>query len=235
MDIILKNIKNDHKYKCEKLGVDSDEWKTIRDFFNRTTANSTKWEYSPGFNVYKIMETSPSKQLEEKRNNLMLFHGTNIKGVEGILKEGYKNSKIGWFGKGVYMTDCPNTAWNYSNGKSMAVTSGNAATFFSSFDENTYIFVNEILDSGSLKIIKHSKNSNNERMFDRDFKPKHMFERHVFGVSQKLTEKDFKKDDLGRKYRNVAIKNGSEVDEYVADESIVLPRYLIVRCAAKYF
>ena len=35
------------------------------------------------------METSPVKTLKEKRNNLMLFHGTNVKGEKGILSEGF--------------------------------------------------------------------------------------------------------------------------------------------------
>ena len=224
--MILKNIKNDHKYKCEKLGVDSDELKTVRDFFNTTTANSTKRDNSPGFNVYKVMETDPSKQLEEKSNNLMLFHGTNSKGVEGILTEGYKNSKKGCFGKGVYMTDCSDTAGKYCISKSKTDSSGTAELF----DKNIYIFVNEVLESGSLKIIKHSKI---EMKFERYFKPKHSFEKHVYEGSQKLTEKNFKEDDLGRKYRNIAVKNESELDEYVADENLVVPRYIIVISAAK--
>ena len=134
MNKILKNMKNDHKYKCEKLGVDSDELKIVRDFINTTTANSTKWGYLPSFNVYKIIETDPSKQLEEKRNNLMLFHGTNSKGVEGILTEGYKNSKKGWFGKGVHMTDCSNIAWGYCIDRSKNNFSGTAALLCSSFN-----------------------------------------------------------------------------------------------------
>ena len=47
----------------------------------------------------------------------------------------------------------------------------------------------------------------------------------MYEGSQKLTEKDFKKDALGRKYRSVAV---SGEDVYLADESLVVPRYLIV-------
>ena len=225
MNFILSNSKNDHKYKCEKLGCDSGEFKIVSDFFNKTTTNSINWGLSLKFNVYKIMETNPSKELKEKRNNLMLFHGTNSKGVEGILTDGFKNSEKGFFGKGVYMTDCSYIARTYCNYKSMTDCSGTAALHCNRFDENRYIFVNEVLESNSLKIIKHSKD---EMLFDRDFKPENPFEKHVYEGSQNLTEKDYKEDDLGRKYRNVVVKNESEFDEYVADEIFVLPRYIIV-------
>ena len=64
----------------------------------------------------------------------MLYHGTSQKGVTGILKEGFRNSEKGWFGKGVYMTDCSHTALKYF---SMA----------EKYSYNRYIFVNEVLES----------------------------------------------------------------------------------------
>ena len=63
-----------------------------------------------------MSETAPTSSVNEKRNNLMLFHGTNDKGVESILKKGFKYSEKSWFGKGVYMTDCSTVAVSYSRG-----------------------------------------------------------------------------------------------------------------------
>ena len=227
MNILTNNTEKGYQYKCEKLDCDSVEHKIVKDFFDITTTTSTSYRQKfleiASFDVYKIIESNPTKMLKEKRNNLMLFQGTNSKGVEGILTEGFKNSTKGWFGKGVYMTDYSYTANSYCSWDIyMTDCSGTAAVHCGSFNENNYIFVNEVLESDSLKTIKHSRN---EDMFDCDFKPENPFERHIFQESQKLNENDFKKDTLGRKYRNVAV---SVEDKYLADESLVVPRYLIV-------
>ena len=231
MNILTNKTEKSYKYKCEKLDCDSVEYKIVKDFYDKTTVSkklSSRYlqiypQPTDGFNVYKIIESNKTKMFKEKRNNLMLFHGTNSKGVEGILTEGFKNSTKGWFGKGVYMTDCSSIARSYCSWDIyMTDCSGTAAVHCGSFNENNYIFVNEVLESDSLMTIKHNRN---EDMFDRDFKPENPFERHIFQESQKLNENDFKKDTLGRKYRNVAV---SGEDEYLADESLVVLRYLIV-------
>lgn len=64
--------------------------------------------------MYKIIEDHPTKSSYGKRNNLMLFRGTEEKYVEGILKEGFENTHQEWFGKGVYMTDCSSTPTKYT-------------------------------------------------------------------------------------------------------------------------
>ena len=218
MNILTNNTKKGYKYKCKKLDCDSAEHKIVKNFYNKTTVTKKscqKYHLPAGFNVYKIVENNPKTNLKEKRNNLMLFHGTNSIGVERILKEGFKNSTKGWFGKAVYMTDCSYTAHHYSNKKCK--------------DGNDYLFVNEVFDSDSPEIIQHGRY--HEYMFgaiDCDFKPKHPFEKHVYEGSQQLTEKDYKKDEQGRKYRNIEVKGISEEDEFVADESIVIPRFIIV-------
>ena len=92
----------------------------------------------------------------------MLFHGTSEKGATGILKEGFRNSEKGWFGKGVYMTDCSCTAFNYA---SMAEDNSNIR----------YIFVNEVLVSEKMQIFEFDQNYAKEV----STKPKHPFEKHV--------------------------------------------------------
>ena len=162
-----------------------------------------------------LKEALNFKALKEKQSNLMLFHGTNSIGAKGILTEGFKNSTKGKFGKGVYMTDCSYTAWTYSINKSK--------------DGCNYMFVNEVLKSDNLQTFNYGEYSNMSGVLrHHDNKPKHQFEKHIFEGSQKLTEKDYKKDDQGRKYRNIKVSIKSQNDLYLADESLVIPRYLII-------
>ena len=213
------NTGKEHKNKCRKLRCDSKEHKIVKDFYDKTTVSeklsSSYLKNHPQptdcIYVYTIMESNKTKMLKEKRNNLMLFHGTNSIGVEGILTEGFKNSTKGWFGKGVYMTDCQNIARFYSGTECK--------------DDCVYMFVNEVLKSDNLKTFRRCKSS---LMGDHDNKPDYQFEKHTLKWSQKLTEKDYKEDSLGRKYRNIKVNKISQYDQYLADESLVIPRYLIV-------
>ena len=66
-------------------------------------------------------------------------------------------------------------------------------------------------------------------------KPKHSFEKHFFEGSHQPTIKDYKEDTLGRKYRNIEVKGISKKDEYLADESLVIPRHLIVTSGLQIF
>ena len=137
------------KYDLEKLDCASDEFILVKGFFEITYENrysklinkcASCSEYSDHilkiFHIYKVNENNPIKAVNEKRNNLMLFHGTNKKGVTGILKEGFKNSKRGWFGQGVYMSDCSNIARTYSEQYNR-----------DGGDSSHYMFVNEVLGS----------------------------------------------------------------------------------------
>ena len=209
MDIFTSSTDKDCKYKCEKLGCNSEEHKIVKNFYDKTTVTGTgyhnKYPQPAGFNVYKIIETNVTKTLKEKRSNLMLFHGTSERAARGILTSGFKNSEKGWFGKGVYMTDCSNTARYYSKGM-----------YKDGFD---YVFVNEVVKSQYLQTFRHGKY---HVMSDCYTKPNHPFEKHVFEGSQKLTEAEYKEDAFGRKYRNVSLIGGaSELDEYVADQSFL--------------
>ena len=51
------------------------------------------------FQIFKVIENNPVETLNEKRNNLMLFHGTKEQSVNNILKNGFKDSEKGWYGK----------------------------------------------------------------------------------------------------------------------------------------
>ena len=78
----VKTNTNTYKYKCEKLNCDLDEYKFVKSFYETYNIISTA---SDNIKVYKILENKPTNILEEKRNNLMLFHGTSETNVDGIL------------------------------------------------------------------------------------------------------------------------------------------------------
>ena len=139
----------------------------------------------------------------------MLYHGTSRKGVTGILKEGFRNSEKGWFGKGVYMTDCSEIALSYSFNNDMN----------SSY---RYFFINEVLKSE-----KHQKFKINLKDFkDASTKPEHQYKKYTNMSSAQLTKKHYIVDYEGRKYFKTNEDN--IFDEYIAEASVVIPRYLIV-------
>ena len=63
--------------------------------------------------------------------------------------------------------------------------------------------------------------------YDEDTKPENPFKKHVYRHDQQLVEEDYKKDSIGRKYRNVSHNWMSALDEYLADETLIVPSYLI--------
>ena len=213
------------KYDLEELDSTTDEFMFLKEFFDTTygtdlinktsVCSETYFQIMDNFHIYKVNENKPIKALNEKRNNIMLFHGTNWKSVIGILKEGFKNSKCGWFGKAVYMTDCSNTAKGYST--PLQPDDPDKCCMF--------MFVNEVLGSDKLEVFEYDRITNRN---DVDTELTNPFEKHMCKLSRKLIEDNYKKDLLGRKYRNVVVDINSYKDEYVADESVTIPSYLIV-------
>ena len=132
--------------------------------------------------------------------------------MNGILENGYRNSEKGWFGAGVYMTDCFNTANTYTVDKK-----GSPSKY-------RCVFVNEVLESKMMQKIVFDKDVYGKDT-DTDF---YQFHQHTLQSSPQPTEKDYKKDSLGRRYRNVAVDKISAMDEYVARARVTIPRYLVV-------
>ena len=100
----------------------------------------------------------------------MLFHGTIQKRVIGILKHGSKNSKKGWFGKVVYMTDCSGIASDYSFRADL------------NSSDRYFIFVNEVLESEKLQTFTFDYDEVCERG-EVITQPKHQFEKHIYRSS----------------------------------------------------
>ena len=95
------DTKKNYKYDVISLSTESEEFKRVREFFDdcRYTENSFDKLSVQNFQVFKVIENNPVETLNEKRNNLMLFHGTKEHRVNKILKNGFKNSEKGWYGK----------------------------------------------------------------------------------------------------------------------------------------
>ena len=99
------------------------------------------------------------------------------------------------------------------------------------YHDYVYVLVNEVL--GSEKLQKkpqefvYEDESEDKEPQDHDAEPDHPFVKQVYDEELQAAEEDYRKDALGRRYRNVDHDDESELDEFVADENIVIPRYLI--------
>ena len=111
------------------------------------------------------------------------------------------------------MSDCSDTAYIYS-----------VPDYYINDKFRVFIFVNEVLGSNELKTFKYS--SYNEIRREKK-PPKSPFCKHMFQKSEHIAKKRFKQDASGRLYRNKEVSKLSIMDEYVADQSLVKPRYLI--------
>ena len=200
-----------YKYDYEKLDPASEEF----NFLNETFMSTFLFKGNTGTEVahiYKVNERNIVKTAVKPVSNLMLYHGTSEKGATGILKEGFRNSEKGWFGKGVYMTDCSDTAIDYS--KNLDVNA-----------HNFYIFVNEVLESETLQTFTFDYDVVCERG-DVNTQPKHYFEKYFCNWSRQPTKEDYIIDFEGRRYVNTPKRSLN--DEYIAEASFTIPRYLIV-------
>ena len=208
MDVLTNSTNESFKYNHEILTSCLDEYKLVKNFFEKNYRSGTSLS---DFKVYRIFENNPESTVANKlRNNLMLMHGTKEKNVEGILKIGFINSKEGKFGQGVYMTDCSNVSLHRClDGEDKG--------------DYKYIFVNEVLESEKMQTL----DSNYFVIKKVDTKPEHQFQKHEMFGSKQLSENDYKVDAQGRRYRNVPHNRYSSKNEYLADESITIPRYLI--------
>ena len=204
-------------YHLKKLDTTSYEYNLVKEFYDMTYDKSKirKDVKVLQFQVCKVIENKPMEGEGRKRNNLMLFHGTTINGAIGVLNEGFKNSKQGWHGSGVYMTECSYIAYGYSTNIIYLDRS------------DSFIFVNEVLESEKLQTYVYN---NTLDMRDNDRPLSNSFNKHVHKKSPqiKITEENYKKDLYGRQYRNVAINSKSRLDEFVAEGSVTIPRYLII-------
>ena len=213
------------KYEVRKLDNTSEEFTFIENFVHATAPKTPtkRIQHHAKLRVHQIYKIDENSEIEAARDaesgNLMLFHGTDKDGVYGVLKEGFENSPSGWFGEGVYMTDSSNMAYSYGWDKSLY-----------QHKSYVYFFVNEVYGSEGLQTIEHDYFYGLGRVATEIVHP---FCKHIVRYTpQPDDESDYRVDGQGRKYRNALhvrknlLKN-SAFDEYVADESVVVPRYLV--------
>ena len=81
-----------------------------------------------------------------------------------------------------------------------------------------------MLDSEKLKVIKFKTIFGNGDTSEELYQ----FHKHHNIKSQQPSEKDYKKDSLGRRYISFPFIGDHIFDEYVARDSVTIPRYLIV-------
>ena len=205
------NIKTDKsfKYDYEKLDPASEEFTFLKKTIMTTSFLMMGYIKAKRFHIYKVNERNLVKTAVKQINNLMLYHGTSQKGATGILKEGFRNSEKGWFGKGVYMTDCSETALSYSL----------SADYDCSI---SFIFVNEVLKSEKMQTFEYYLTN----IKHISTKPNNLFEKHIPKSRLRPTEIDYMVDFKGRRYVKTQVEYMH--DKYIAEASISIPRYLIV-------
>ena len=198
------------KYGYKKLNFASKEFKFLKKIFDATSNGLICDNNFKTIQAYKVIDNnSPVKTVEEKCNNLMLFHGTSEKGATGILKEGFKNSEEGWFGKGVYLTHSSEVALDYCFRADMN-------------SSERYFFITEVLESKKLRTFKHDFKD----VKDVSTKPEHQFEKYTDISSPQPTKDDYMAGFEGGRYVKTDEKN--MFDEYIAEAKVVIPRYLVV-------
>ena len=206
------NIKTDKsfKYDYEKLDPALEEFTFLKKTFMTTYFGIFPYLKFNNFHIYKVIEGNLVNTVVKPVNNLMLYHGTSVEGATGILKEGFRNSEKGLFGKGVYMTDCSEVAFSY------------AASIANSGLSKSFIFVNEVLESEKMQSFEHDV----KNVKYGSTKPNNQFEKHFNNSSPQPTKEDNIVDLEGRRYVKIQVKN--VLDKYLAEASVVIPRYLIV-------
>ena len=112
------------------------------------------------------------------------------------------------------MTDCLDVAYGYTQNQRERYSMRPRCT----------IFVNEVLESEKLQTIKFKTIFGVEDTHE----DLHQFHKHINVRSPQPTESDYKKDILGRRYRNFPLTGKNMQDEYIARDSVTIPRYLIV-------
>ena len=205
------------KFHLRKLDKTSDEYNFIKGFYDITHNVYGYIESRQLLNIQicKVIENNPMKTADEKRNNLMLFHCTSDYGAMGILDRGFRNSRRGWFGSAIYMTE--NSHISYVH----AVKYNKRACLDKA---DSFIFVNEVLESEKLQTFEFDI----FKVKDHDTPLQNSFNKHIRPTSRQISRENYKKDQEGRLYRNIANDRVSSQDEFVAEASVTIPRYLIL-------
>ena len=237
----------DSMYVLEEIPSTDDDYKLIKKCFTEKTYNLIMYSYyeTLTMKIYRVNKRSSAETTNQKSDNLMLFHGTTHDNAVGILEKGFKPSTKGLHGPGVYMTA--------SSGRARVFSRRNIFDLFKR--KESTVVVNEIVESETLEevvpkrfyfsiLVLSLATTIGPYFFDNfvllliifvgiSISNKHKcprrnrFERYIYGIAGKNVDGNFEKDSNGRKIKisNVGIKDWT--NDYVCDEKMVIPRYLI--------
>ena len=221
------------KYIVEEMeSTNDDDYELIRNSFEGGTFKKNELKTHK---IYRVKQRNRDETSEHTIDNMLLFHGTRLDGVTGILEEGFRPSTRGTFGPGVYLTASPSTAYSYSVTKSRKLNKGIRSNSIQSSDSGKpkvllNVLVNEVLESNKLKVDIYQRNTT------------HQFARYTtnsigwsnnstIGWNKAITENSsdetHEKDSNGRKIKTSRATLRDQADHYVCNENFVIPRYLI--------
>ena len=209
------------KYDGEEVDKSSEEYIRLKLILQKARCEESKgtfeWE---SVDIWKLEDTILPVSFEEYSGNLMLLHGTSDINATEILKKGFVNSQYGYFGKGLYMTECSDMACHYSNRKMSWKPESRYETV------TNCIFYNEVIGSQYLDIKKYDSYMDLKNIFDH---ANHPFRKYMHKSSpETIKQFDYTTDDQARYYRCKKMTASSLADEYVADAVLIKPRYLIL-------
>ena len=142
---IVYNYCDNSNYALEELRSGGHDFNLIKKCFSTKVIRFDKFASSKEFTmkVYRVINRKSNDTREDKSNNILLFHGTNVSSAVGILEKGFKPSNKGIYGPGVYLTASSRSAMQFSSNKGQK----------SDKKKEFVVLVNEVLDSENLKEI----------------------------------------------------------------------------------
>ena len=131
-------------YALEEMVSTNDDYILIKKCFEGTMLDVPEAKTSK---IYRVVKHDSDKTNEQKRDNLMFFHGTTSKNAIEILEKGFKPTIQGKNGHGVYLTEFASCAVSFAGWKIVKNLLQNADIE----DNLLFVFVNEILQSEKLE------------------------------------------------------------------------------------
>ena len=201
-DSYLRFVGNqDSLYNLEVLSDAQDDFQLIKtSFLSTSSCRQIKLKIERIFKVHPKQKTKKPDDFEG--DNILLFHGTPSKNVPGILQYGFKSSKTGRFGPGVYHSNFFLMCHAYAN------------KYF--YDDSYFYFINEIPRKYITEIRNEDCNGSKKL-------PEYYCNKYVSSQNQK----ELYVPDSNGSFINIAQDDTSDVPIFVASSNIAIPKYLV--------
>ena len=219
------------KYILEEMESTNDDYKLIKKSFKCAMYNwYTRYKYK-AHKIYRVKQRITDETGEKKSDNMLLYHGTSFDGAVGVLEKGYKASTGGTYGPGVYLSASPSCSVSYSVNKTSRhgyyhgiISNSKKSSFTVKQKQLLNVFVNEVLESEKLKVVKCHWNE----PYSSYYSHKYQFARYIDDeTKEKRTNETYEKDSNGREIKTSRAKIRDEYGHYVCLENLVIPRYVI--------